>query len=70
MRVVVRQGFALIELMIVLAIVSVLAAIAIPQYLNHVNRAKMTEAFIIFGGMKTAVAEFLASMGDSRSTVS
>lgn len=58
-----NQGFTLIELMIVLAIVSILAAIAVPQYLNYVNRAKMTEAFMVFGGMKAGVAEFFNQHG-------
>lgn len=56
-------GFTIIELMITLAIVAILAAIAFPQYLNYVNRAKMTEAFMIFGGMKTGVTEFFSQHG-------
>lgn len=53
----VQQGFTLIELMIVIAIIGILAAIAIPQYQDYTGRSQMTEAMNLASGLKTAVAE-------------
>jgi type IV pilus assembly protein PilA len=53
----VQAGFTLIELMIVVAIIGILAAIAIPAYQDYIARAQVTEAFTLMDGAKTAVAE-------------
>ncbi|MHB1655166.1 MAG: pilin [Burkholderiales bacterium] len=50
-----QQGFTLIELMIVVAIIGILAAIAIPQYQNYVIKSQVTRAIAEAGDLKTAV---------------
>ena len=52
-----QQGFTLIELMIVVAIIGILAAIAIPAYQDYTARAQMSEAMSLTSGVRTAVAE-------------
>lgn len=59
-----NAGFTLIELMIVIAIVSVLTIIAVPAYHNYIARSQVTEIFTLLEGMKTAIADTYQSTAD------
>src|ERR1700675_2623730 len=59
----VQKGFTLIELMIVVAIIGILAAIAIPAYQDYTVRAKVTEGLNLADSAKTSVAEGFQSNG-------
>ena len=58
-----QQGFTLIELMIVVAIIGILAAIAIPAYQDYTIRAQVSEGLNLSGGAKTAVTEYFQDRG-------
>ena len=58
-----QQGFTLIELMIVVAIIGILAAIAIPAYQDYTVRSKVTEVMQIISNDRTSVSEFYTSTG-------
>jgi len=58
-----QKGFTLIELMIVVAIIGILAAVAIPAYSDYTARAQVSEAMSLTSGLKTPLAEFMADNG-------
>ena len=64
-----QQGFTLIELMIVVAIIGILAAIAIPSYQDYTARAQVSEAVNLAGGFKTPLAEIYQTQGEFLSTL-
>ena len=59
-----QQGFTLIELMIVVAIIGILAAIAIPAYQDYTIRAQVSEGLNLSAGAKAAVTEYYQDSGD------
>jgi len=59
----IQQGFTLIELMIVVAIIGILAAIAIPAYQDYTIRAQVSEGLNLAAGAKTAISEFVMDRG-------
>ena len=65
----IQQGFTLIELMIVVAIIGILAAVAIPSYQDYTARAQVSEAMSLTSGMKTGLSEWYADRGSFPSTV-
>lgn len=58
-----QKGFTLIELMIVVAIIGILAAIAIPAYQNYIGRSQVPEGPTLLAGYKTPIVEQIANSG-------
>jgi type IV pilus assembly protein PilA len=63
-----QHGFTLIELMIVVAIIGILAAVALPAYQDYTIRAKVSEGLVLGGGIRTAITETWQSKGSGDMT--
>ena len=59
-----QSGFTLIELMIVVAIIGILAAIAVPQYQNFMARSQAAESVVLLDGARTAIEDVVVDTGD------
>jgi type IV pilus assembly protein PilA len=58
-----QKGFSLVELMVVIAIIAILAAVAVPMYSNYTTRAKIGTALTSVGGLKNDVSEAMMNSG-------
>jgi len=65
-----QKGFTLIELMIVVAIIGILAAVALPAYSDYTIRAKMSEAILAASSCRTSVTEYIQSESGTAATAS
>jgi type IV pilus assembly protein PilA len=59
-----QKGFTLVEMMIVVAIIGILAAVAIPAYQDYIARSQVSEGVTLAGGAKTPVAEYISQKGE------
>lgn len=58
-----QQGFTLVEVMIVIVVIGILAAIAVPAYTDYMRKSKVTEAMGLLSGLKTPTEEYFTSQG-------